>query len=299
VAEGPLDGSSTTHQVIVVARKAEIRNGLTDLLQRDDRFHVKKSCELLADADPSSTDLLVLAPIELGTFDDVRNVLSTGMAIVVTQPEPAGHLIAAWVYGARAVLRIDMEEVELADKISAAAQEPHESISTSVAQEIVDGALADTANPPDKETLVLLGQLAGGQSFLSTKVDELRIVLKESDDMRRLLVAADGADPMPSEKVFTPDSERPLITELTSSEREVIDLFANAYTYEEIADELSMSQVRVRGHLRDALQRLNIPTTEASQIWASIWLSSLTTKPERLRKRVDEFMERRIHPPRY
>jgi two-component system nitrate/nitrite response regulator NarL len=116
----------------------------------------------------------------------------------------------------------------------------------------------------DNDQLAMLGIRAGASGYLTKDVDVLRIpgMLKRVvdgepavspkftatliEELRRLPQSGDGM--------------RPVRSDLTSREWEVLDLVARGESEEEIADELVLSVETIRSHVKSLHRKLGVHT---------------------------------------
>ncbi|WP_433335033.1 helix-turn-helix transcriptional regulator [Spirillospora sp. CA-294931] len=281
------------------------------LLDADNRFEVLAGCASIAEVGEVADDvhLYVLNPTDSGSAEAVAELLAAEVVVVVTASDPRHQRVASWVHGAIAVLPVDTDVEELPGTIWDALENPGR-MDAGLAGDILRGSreLGLDLSPEDERLLDGIADRAMLPKALNavaanSKTAALRERLARSGQWKPYLVAAPQAlavAPMAVESTLTPDALPPEILKLSSRERRVIELYADAHTYEEIAVKLSISQLTVRNHIRNALQKLDVPTaTEAARIWVALWVTGRHPSPARLKERISQLGDQRHHPPRY
>lgn len=285
--------------VAVVDRHKVTSDGIVAALNRDTRLHVVFQTERIADLATSGVafDTCVLDPFGVGALKEIRELMQAVPTVVFTAADHWQPYAAAWACGARAVLGKDVGGVPLANAAWDAVHQPYE-LKPQLAQALLDGA--------EQHDMVLgaaltrlLDQVARGRRVqqvlteLDLGTNEYRIEIEQlrNEFVRIFLASSDAGSilcPVRSRGlILTPGIVPPEAAALTARERQILEEYADGYTYEQISETLFISVKTVRNHVLNAMRKLEIRRADGeTRFCFAVFISGRHRCPEKLRSRL-------------
>jgi DNA-binding NarL/FixJ family response regulator len=277
--------------------------GAADVLRGDPagRFRVVAVVRRIADLAPGVTgaayDVCVLDLVGVGPAREIERLLETRQVVVCTASQDWRVRVAAWARGAHAVLGKDVYGPPLAEAVWDAAHLP-EDIKPQLAQALLDAVDAG-ALPLTVRHHAMLNDIAGGvprgqvmeaaglsQEGLADEITRIRQLCVRAglDRLRLPATAVPGPDGSPDAREWPASLAR----KLTPREREILELYADGSTDEEIAGQLGVRPLTVRNHMARALLRCDIHRSDReTRLWFALAVTGRHRFPERLQRRIE------------
>jgi DNA-binding NarL/FixJ family response regulator len=277
--------------------------GAAEVLRNDPagRFRVVAVVRRIADLAPSVTgasyDVCVLDLVGVGSASQIERLLKTRQVVVCTASEDWQVRVAAWVRGARAVLGKDVSGPPLAEAVWDAVHVPHD-VKPQLAQALLDAVDAG-ALPLTVRHHAILNDLASGMprshvmeaaglsmDGLADEIHRIRELCVRAG-LDRLSVPA-ATVPGPADTGSAGDWPSILFRRLTPREREILELYADGSTDEEIAGQLGVRPLTVRNHIARALLRCDIHRSDReTRLWFALAVTGRHRFPERILRRIE------------
>lgn len=295
--------AATVLSVAIVDDHGINGHGAADVLRSDPagRFRIVAAVRRIADLASGVTgaayDVCVLDLVGVGSAREIERLLQTRQVVVCTASEDWQIRVAAWALGAHAVLGKDVYGPPLVEAVWDAAHIP-EDIKPQLAQALLDAVDAG-ALPLTVRQHAMLNDIAGGrprtevmeaaglsQDGLGDEITRIRqLCVRAGLDRLRLPAAA---VPGPAGPPDEGDSQASLSRKLTPREREVLELYADGSTDEEIAGRLGVRPLTVRNHMARALLRCDIHRSDReTRLWFALAVTGRHRFPERILHRIE------------
>ena len=294
--------------VAIVDGHGNSAHGAADVLRNDPagRFLVVAVVRRIADLAPGVTgaayDVCVLDLVGVGSVPEIERLLETRQVVVCTASGDWQVRVAAWARGAHAVLGQDVSGPPLAEAVWDAAHVP-EDIKPQLAHALLEAADAG-ALPLTVRQRAMLSDIAGGlpraqvmeaaglsQEGLGDEITRIRqLCVRAGLDRLRLPAAAVPVPAGPAGQAGPVACDWPasLSRKLTPREREVLELYADGSTDEEIAGRLGVRPLTVRNHMARALLRCDIHRSDReTRLWFALAVTGRHRFPERLQRRIE------------
>ena len=252
--------------------------------------------ELRASGLPFDACIVTLAGI--GDAQQVTGLMREVPVVVRAAVEPWQAAVMAWTWGARAVLGLNAGAVPVADAICEAVAHPS-AIQAQLARALLDAA-EDRGLEVPGYLMALLNQVSRGRNarrVLATlgvsddaydkDLEALRESLRREGlgtlEMPGTSGARQSRGPVAPRGAVPPEAAR-----LSDGERDVLELYANGYSYPEIAVRLRVSAYTVKSRVLKAMEKFEIPDGHADiRLLFALYVCGLHRQPELLRRRLD------------
>jgi DNA-binding NarL/FixJ family response regulator len=298
--------AATVLSVAIVDDHGLTGHGAAEVLRGDPagRFRVVAVVRRIADLAPGVTgaayDVCVLDLVGVGTAREIERLLQTRQVVVCTASEDWQVRVAAWALGAHAVLAKDYYGPPLAEAVWDAAHIP-EDVKPQLAQALLDAVDAGALRLTVRHHAILNGIAAGmpraqvmdaaglSQDGLGDEIGRIRqLCVRAGLDRLRLPATVPG----PAEPAAADDGAASLARKLTPREREVLELYADGSTDEEIAGRLGVRPLTVRNHMVRALLRCDIRRSDReTRLWFALAVTGRHRFPERILRRIEVLRE--------
>lgn len=285
--------------VIVVDDHPSFREWISAQLERSRQLRSVGAVSRVADLRlaGSQFDVCILDLIGVGRSDEIRALLADFPVVVCTQADGWRHLASAWACGAAGVLGKHTSWEIVEDAVTDAEQrrpwlrpqlagaliqaiEVHQPTVPSYLSVLLDRVSGN------QRTRRVLADLGVPEQAYAEDIERLRADLaRTSLGELRIPRFEDTAD---AEANFEPVSEPAEARRLTATERKVMALYADGYTYTEISQQLTISGYTLRTHIKNALEKLDLRDTHPqTRLIAAIFLAGRHRRPDELRRRLD------------
>lgn len=287
------------HVAIIHADQA-VRHGLARLLEHDARLHLMDPVASISELRIAGLryDVCVLGLPE-AVADEVTDLISDVPCVVWMSARHWRPWVAAWVWGARAVIGQDVARVPLADTLWDAAYSPYE-IHPQLARALASGVAASGLDVSSALTEVLR-YVADGRRVSSAMdvagvavdryVAEITALRASCERAGLGVLSADEDEQLDTggRRGFEPSVLPPEALILSSRVREVLRCYADGYDYEEIAQLLSISEATVKSHVLGAMDKFGITANRSSDVRLlfAMYISGRHRKPDLVRRRLD------------
>jgi DNA-binding NarL/FixJ family response regulator len=284
--------------VVVIDDHPSFREWITDQLERSRQLRSVGAVARIADLRSAGFqfDVCILDLIGVGQPDEVRTLLEGFPVVVCTQADGWRHLVSAWACGAAGVLG-KHTSWEIVEDAVVDAERHRPWLRPQLAGALIQAIdVHQVAVPPyfaalldrvsgNQRTRRALADLGVPEQAYAEDIERLRADLaRTSLGELRIPRFADAAD---AEASVEPVSEPAEARRLTVTERKVMALYADGFTYTEIGKELSISGYTLRSHVKNALEKLGLRDTHPqTRLIAALFLAGRHRRPDQLRRRL-------------
>jgi DNA-binding NarL/FixJ family response regulator len=300
-------GSARRHvdgrlHVAVVDGDQVVRHGLAGLLEDDPRLHLMDPVARIADLRAGGVhfDVCVLGLPESGVADETTDLIRAFPSVVCTAAMDWRPWVAAWVWGARAIIGHGVARVPLADAVWDAVHRPRD-VQPQFARLLLDGISACGLHLSSSLAGVLT-QVAEGRRVPSVLSSSGISASAYEQDVTRLRADCEraGLGVLQTTRwngakghVFEPGAVPSEALLLSSRVREVLRHYADGYCYEEIAKILSISDSTVKTHVLTAMDKFGITSNRSGEVRLlfAIYMSGRHREPDLVRRRLDSIRD--------
>lgn len=307
--------------VVVIDDHDAIRTGIAAMLAGDPRLRVAGTVARLSELHGTGlpVDACVLDLAGIGDARQITDLMAEVPVVVCTAAEHWRHRVSAWTCGAKGVLGKNTGAVPLGDAVWDAVHRPDD-VQPQLARALLD-AIENCALRQPAYLVDLLDQVSRGRKVprvlaaagisdqtYATGIGGLRDALRAAG-LGVLLIpdlsgsgggagggggpgngAGDGGDHGGGGGTdrYEPGVIPAEAARITSRERDVLELYADGYTYDEIAPILQLSPFTVKVHLLNAMAKFGLPDRSADvRLIFATYLTGRHRRPELLRRRLD------------
>jgi DNA-binding NarL/FixJ family response regulator len=285
--------------VVVVDDHDTFRDGIVLLLEPSQRLRAVRGFSRVSDlrAARLQFDACILDLIGVGDPAEIKALMAEVPVVVCTAAEDWRHLASAWVCGAKGVLGKNTGVEPLEDTVVDAVQHPQRLRAQLAAAllEAIDaygvdippylGELLDQVTRGRRTTWVL-GSLGVAEDSYNADVERLR---EELGGTSLSVLRIPQLTPAgPAGAAVEPSHEPAETMKLTHREREIMTLYADGFSYPEIAAKLSIAGHTVRSHVLHAMKSLGIGDTHPqTRLITALFVSGRHRRPDLLRRRLE------------